>query len=182
MLSDPTGMTGGEWQALLDTPNDETLARISAGTVPEESIAKIQPPPAGFGLFMRGSEIYHTVSRVENALPNQTRISMVNSYQSRDVFRQDSTRLHSQRNVFGDAEHICHFEFARHKAHRVAGQLECFSKSTEHWQSSAESCNEDWANALESAGNELTRAAAILRGEISDSSAAAIGKANNDRS
>jgi hypothetical protein len=169
MLGDTTDMQGGELLIYMDEPQADSLDKLAAGAVPREKIVRIPSPPAGYGVFLRGSKLFHNVTGLMQAREN--RMSIVNSYQRLDVFAPDATRLHSQAAVFGDGHTLANVEFARHRAHRAAGQLEHFLGDIAHWGRDAATL----ASFLKRAGDELTTAADILRGKVCDMRAEAVG-------
>ena len=168
MLSDTTEMRGGEILVHLDRPRADTLAGLGSGEL-RDKIWRIPAPPAGYGIFLKGGELFHTVTSVESA--REDRLSVVQSFQLLDVFAPDRAHLHSQAEVYGDGYDQANVEFARHRAHRVAGQLEYLLRDVAHWGADATTL----ASFLQRSGEELASAAAILRGEVSDMKQEAVG-------
>ena len=105
---------------LADSRSDDTFARLKADGVPSELVETVRYTGPGYAIFMQGSKILHTVRGVLAA--REPRVSLVNSYMSTRVFGPDTTRFSTYVNdkpVSGT-----HMDFCRHKAWRVAGQLQ----------------------------------------------------------
>merc|ERR1719284_943200 len=81
-FSDPDEYDGGELQIARYPDMQECLTRLKDKTVPEGAMVTeaIKMPAAGYGILLQGSQIIHAVNPVRKG----TRISMVNSYASRD--------------------------------------------------------------------------------------------------
>ena len=123
ILSDITDMKGGELQVLqLPDARGNTFARLQMTGIPRELVETSTYFQAGYCIFMQGSKILHSVTPVESA--REPRISYVQSWSRRNVFAPDLTRFATFRHNFKDPSHVTDLEYARHKAWRVAGQME----------------------------------------------------------
>jgi len=118
-LSDPDEYEGGELQIARYPSIDEVLQRLQRKEVPAGAVLTdtLKYPGAGYAVFMQGSQIAHGVAPV---LSGQ-RITMVNSYLSRDIFTDDRTSYTLSKSQ--DPDHVHPADFARHVAWRVQGQM-----------------------------------------------------------
>ena len=132
ILSDLTDMPGGELKVLQlpDSSSSTTgaFATLKASGIPPELVEAVQYCGPGYGIFMQGSKILHTVRGVLAA--REPRVSLVNSYMSTRVFGRDTTLYSTY--VRGDSKAVVDMEFARHKAWRVGGQL-AFLRDSPHF-------------------------------------------------
>jgi len=120
ILSDSTDMVGGKLEVIKRLPQD-AIPMLAEKRVTPDDVVTVTYPGMGFGLFMQGSKIAHHVTAVEKA--REPRISLVNSYISRNVFAEDKTRFATFRDGT-DPKHVTYTEYARHKAWRTQGKLE----------------------------------------------------------
>jgi hypothetical protein len=162
ILSDLTDMRGGELQVLQlpDSSSSGSFATLQASGIPPELVETVQYCGPGYGIFMQGSKILHSVRGVLAA--REPRISLVNSYMSTRVFNPDTTKYSTY--VVGDSEEVVDMEFARHKAWRVAGQLQ-FVRDSEVFLD-----KQLLLRVLRGAAEELLSAANALEGKPEDSS------------
>jgi len=124
ILSDLSGAEGGELMVAQTSDTDWALTQIQKDDLPKDLIDVVNYKAPGYAIFMQGSRIAHTVSPVKAA--KETRISVVNSYQTLDPFQPDSTVYRTFKAWDGDD--IAAVEFARHKAWRAQGQLDYLIK------------------------------------------------------
>lgn len=169
VLSDQTDMVGGELRVLQmpDASNSGSnvtvFQRLQAEGVPEELVETVNYVKAGYGIFMQGSKILHSVSEVLQG--REPRISCVNSYSSRRVFVQpDKTRY----TLFAsdDGEDVAAHDFARHKAWRVGGQLQYLRDQTSYDQNKVST--DELKEILRNAAAELDYAADLIEGKADD--------------
>lgn len=125
IASDVSDSVGGDFEVLhkkgvrdnqefMTNGIDDNMAHL---------VETIKCPAKGHAIFMQGSQVLHRVTPVLEALG--PRISVVNSYMSRNVFDADYTRLHTFKT---DPEHIYNVEFARHQAWKVEGMMRCIEE------------------------------------------------------
>lgn len=172
MISDTQHMQGGQVQVLqkADATGD-TFAQLQRDGVPDQWVSTLPAPPAGYGLFLRGSKLLHAVTSVVAA--REPRHSVILPWSSRNVFGPDLTRLDTLRYIFRDPPAVASLEYARHKAWRVSGQMKylidhvTFENDREDDESNQDSVQE-LANLLQTAADELVRAKRILLGEVTD--------------
>lgn len=159
LLSDAEDMVGGE--LLVARLGDPKLAlqRIKAGTIDPQLIDKVNHPGAGYAIFMQGAEIAHLVTPVTSA--KETRLTCINSYQSLNPFSKDSTVYKTFTTMDGDAPP---YEFARHVAWRVQGQLDFLIRQMRNGgQGKMEA-----EVILKAAAAELQRAHGLITNQIED--------------
>merc|ERR1712151_349089 len=118
LLTEPDEFEGGETKIARYRDPDDGLENIRNGTIPTELIETHRLPGAGYAMFMQGSKVPHAVMPVTRGL----RLSLVNSYMSRDVFEEDRTSYRFSK--IQDPGHIHPIEIARHYAWRVQGKLD----------------------------------------------------------
>lgn len=159
ILSDLTDMRGGELKVLQlpDSSSSSTgaFATLKKSGIPPELIETVQYCGPGYGIFMQGSKILHSVRGVLEA--REPRVSLVNSYMSTRVFGRDTTLYDTY--VRGDSKEVVDMEFARHKAWRVGGQL-AFLRDSPAFIADAQLL----ARVLRGAAAELLSAAEELEG------------------
>ncbi|GMI07854.1 hypothetical protein TrRE_jg1387, partial [Triparma retinervis] len=116
LLSDPTGMVGGELQVARLNGGDAALAiqKINREGISEEEMDVASYPGEGYGILMQGSRIAHSVSEVKEA--RERRLTVVNSYHNANPFKEDKTRFATFSDV--DGFPTARYEYARHKAWR----------------------------------------------------------------
>jgi hypothetical protein len=189
ILSDITDMVGGDLRVLqMPDASGNTFHKLQADGVPEALIETVRCALSyslmaictnmviclyryvgpGYGIFMQGSKILHTVSEVLSA--REPRLSLVNSYMSCRPFLPDRTKYST---FHLDGPGILPVDYARHKCWRVGGQLKylleqaryggqnCISpdeKDTTGWKSS------DITAILRNAARELEMAADLIDG------------------
>jgi hypothetical protein len=169
MLSDQTDMVGGDLRVLQmpdasnDASNISTFQRLQRDGVPEELIETVKYAKAGYGIFMQGCKILHTVSEVMSA--REPRWSLVNSFKSTRVFGQpDKTRY----TLFAEDEgaDIATVDFARHKAWRVGAQLDFIRNNAAY--DSTKLTPADISEILRNAAKELQFAADLIDKKADD--------------
>jgi hypothetical protein len=159
LLSDATDMEGGELLvARLGDPR-KAIEMIRAETIDPALIDKVNYPGAGYAIFMQGAEIAHAVTPVLRA--KEPRLTCVNSYQSLNPFGKDHTVYSTFTTMDGDA-HV--YEFGRHVAWRVQGQLDYLMNEVQNGQKG----HEEVKAILENSAAELQRAADLVSGRIQD--------------
>lgn len=159
LLSDATDMVGGELLvARLGDPT-KAIELIRTSAIDPKLIDTVHYPAAGFAIFMQGSEIAHAVTPVVSAV--ERRITCVNSYQSLNPFVADKTVYKTFTTMDGDAPP---FEFARHVAWRVQGQLDYLLTKVANGKDG----HGDVKAILERAGAELQRAHGLITNRIED--------------
>lgn len=117
----------------------------------------------------------HHVTPVLKA--KEPRISLINSYVSRNVFREDLTKYATFEEC--DPKHITSLEFARHKAWRATGLMRYIIDGIpfpSHRKQGQEEESEHelkehkrlLCDILEKATHELTNARRLIAGEVTD--------------
>ena len=161
ILSDLTDMKGGELQVLQlpDSSRQGSFVTLKKTGVPPELVETVQYTGAGYGIFMQGSKILHTVKGVLEA--REPRVSLVNSFMSTNVFLPDSTKYSTYNN---DASDVVAMEYSRHKAWRVTSQLQYIKDSKDFI-----SDKQLLMKILRNAAAELLTAANALDGKPEDS-------------
>lgn len=91
VISLTDGFKGGELLVSNMDPN-HSMECIRRDSLPEESILRNVYGPPGYGIFMQGSRIAHSVAPV---LSGATRITVVNSYASCDPSRIDRPSIYN---------------------------------------------------------------------------------------
>jgi len=122
LLSDPEEFEGGETKVARYRNPEDGLADIKKGAIPSNFVETLKLPGAGYAMFMQGDKVPHTVMPVTSGL----RLSLVNSYMSRDVFEKDQSLYRLSK--IQDPSHVHPVEIARHYAWRVQGQLDYLLK------------------------------------------------------
>lgn len=159
LLSDATDMVGGELLvARLGDPK-EAIRRIRAEEIDPQLIDKVNYPGPGYAIFMQGSQIAHAVTPVTHA--KERRLTCINSYQTLNPFCQDHTVYKTFTTMDGDAPP---YEFARHVAWRVQGQLDYLMNKVVNGSSG----HEELEAILDKAASELSRAKLLITGKIED--------------
>jgi len=161
IMSDISQSIGGDLQVLCKPGVRDNVAFLSKGVTPclEHLVRTIQYPGKGYALFIRGSQVLHRITPVLEAL--EPRVSVVNSYMSRNVFDADSTRYRTFEHQ--DPKHISNVEFSRHTAWRVQGMMKYIMEEVK-WGSS----NEELASVMRRAAAELEKAAALVNHDKDD--------------
>jgi hypothetical protein len=108
---------------------------------------------------MQGSKILHCVSEVMAA--REPRMSLVNSYINTRPFAADRIKQGFYARI--DGQERINYEFARHKAWRVAGKLQWMKEACDY-----ESPAEDLTSVLREAALELLTAADLIDGLDND--------------
>lgn len=162
ILSDITDMEGGELQVLqMADASGKAFDELRVQGIPRDLVENISYAQAGYCIFCQGSKILHSVTPVISA--REPRISFVQSWNRLNVFAPDSTLLSTFRDQVKDPLDVTNFEYARHKAWRVEGQMKYLMDKL-----GPEADVNKLAKLLENAGNELLRAKALLLQETSD--------------
>lgn len=166
ILSDITDMQGGELQVLqMPDASGNAFDKLKLQGIPSDLVETVSYKQAGYCIFCQGSKILHSVTPVLSA--REPRISVVQSYCKLNVFAPDRVSLTSMRNIAKDPLNVTNFEYARHKAWRIQGQMRYLME-----KAGSEADVKKLASFLENAGNELLRAKALLlqEAETGDSS------------
>ena len=165
ILSDSRDMDGGKLEVVM-RPTDQAmqLMEIRKGKFQEGETMAVKYPAAGYACFMQGCRMLHHVTPVKSA--REPRMTCINSYVSRDVFRSDNTKY--QTFVEGDPKHVTPLEFARHKAWRTVGTLRYLLERVDFPQP-AQPSNDDILAMLDKAGQELLLTRDIISGKVKDS-------------
>ncbi|CAM9716133.1 unnamed protein product, partial [Ectocarpus fasciculatus] len=160
VLSDLEGMVGGDLR-VLQAPDSsgEAFETLKLEGVPEELVETVRYTKAGYGILMQGSKILHSVSEVVAA--REPRMSLVNSYLSTWPFRADGMRYGYYNRI--DGPEFINYEYARHKAWRVRGQLQ-YLEDTATFTTRAN----DMSSVLRAAAAELMLAADLIDGTTND--------------
>jgi hypothetical protein len=175
LLSDATDMEGGELQVARLNGGDPALAieQINAEGIAEEDMDVATYPGPGYAIFMQGSRIAHAVTPVTAA--REPRLTVVNSYHSLNPFVEDKTRFVTYKDV--DGFDTARYEYARHKAWRVQGQLDFLMKGNVGGAGGAETGAgeeglfadpETVLEVLDRAAAELKQARDLVSGEVID--------------
>ena len=166
LMSDATDMVGGELQ-VARIPGDPrvALSAVQSNKVDPAFIDTVKYPGPGYAIFMQGSRIAHGVTPVLSAREN--RLTVVTSYQNCDVFAEDRTVYRTFR-LMADAEgkEMAPFEYGRHVAWRVSGQLDHLLNKANYFGWSR---RHGLADALQQAADELTRARRYILDEEEES-------------
>jgi len=120
IVSDVSECVGGDFEVLhkQGVRDNQDFTTNGVDDSMKHLVRTIKCPAKGHAIFMQGSQVLHRVTPVLEALG--PRISVVNSYMSRNVFDADYTRLHTFKT---DPEHIYNVEYARHQAWKVQGMM-----------------------------------------------------------
>lgn len=158
ILSDMEGAEGGELQ--VATQNRDSALNIlrKKGRLDNTECMTVKYPGAGYAIFMQGSKILHHVTAVKSA--KEPRMSLVNSYMTRNVFKPDMTRYRLFQE--SDSKDISGLDFARQKAWRVGGMMKYIVEEVNYGDEFA------YLSAIEKAIEELTDAREILKGVKDD--------------
>lgn len=165
LMSDARDMVGGEL-LVAQIPGDpkEALTAVQRDAVDARFVDVVNYPGPGYAIFMQGSRIAHAVTPVQHA--RETRITVVNSYQSCNAFAPDSTVYRTFRTMADkEGTDVAPFEFARHAAWRVAGQLDFVMNKANYFGSDK---RDALAAVLENAAQELMRAKALISDELQE--------------
>ena len=120
LLSDATDMVGGELQVARIEDPDEAMRQVCSGNVDPRSVDTVNYPGPGHAILMQGSRIAHTATSVTKA--RETRLTLVNSYQTRNPFADVATCYRTFKLYDPDDAHP--LDVARHFAWRASGQLD----------------------------------------------------------
>jgi hypothetical protein len=155
LLSDMSDSIGGQLEVVKKAPYTEAFRLIvdTGNRVPEQHLLTVNYPTQGCAIYMQGSRMVHHVTPVIKA--KERRISVVNSYQPRDPFYPDDTRL----SVFLNEPETCMYEFSRHRALRARDQLNMFL-SQKQWISNPITLSKE----LKEIATELDDAVSVMLG------------------
>jgi len=159
LLSDAADMVGGELLVARVGDGQKAIEMIRAETIDPKLIDCVNYPGAGYAIFMQGAKIAHAVTAVQEA--KERRLTCVNSYQSLNPFSPDHTVYKTFTTMDGDAPP---YEFARHVAWRVQGQLEYLMTQVQNGQRG----REEVVAILNGAAAELQRAKGLITEELED--------------
>ena len=165
LMSDATDMVGGELQ-VARIPGDprRALRAVQADKVEAQFIDTVKYPGPGYAIFMQGSRIAHGVTPVLSA--REKRLTVVNSYQSCNPFAPPRTVYRTFKTMPpGEGEEMAHFEFARHVAWRVSGQMDYLLKKADFFGKDKKVA---LAGLLSRAAEELNRARGLILGETEE--------------
>ncbi len=124
MISDPTGMLGGEFQVFDGTKEQgQELLGIEGEEgrdvdLPADRVATIPFPAAGYGFLQQGNMIFHRACRL---LEKCSRTTMVPSFEVLPASEQDAT---NSVNMLGWGDPGLPAELARREIWRTAARLE----------------------------------------------------------
>jgi hypothetical protein len=168
LLSDASNMVGGDLLVARLNGGDPALAieTINTRGIDPSEYDKASYPGPGHAILMQGSRIAHCVTPVIEAV--EPRLTVVNSYQSLNVFEEDKTRFVTYRDV--DGIDTARYEYARHKAWRVKGQLEYLLRGGEGGEGGKGMFEDNGMilDILENAEEELKRARELVSGKAID--------------
>ena len=165
LMSDATDMVGGELQ-VARIPGDPrcALEAVKADEVSKEFIDTVKYPGPGYAIFMQGSRIAHGVTPVLSA--RERRLTVVNSYQSCNPFAEQRTVYQTFRSMVGDeGEHLAPFEYARHVAWRISGQMDYLLNKADYFGKDKRVA---LAEVLRRAAEELARAKSLILDETKE--------------
>jgi hypothetical protein len=167
VIHDPATVDGGEFQYFNGTRYEGRDLLAAAGDLPPDRLVAPRFPAAGYAILMQGSAILH------RAAPLRTpgyRVSVVTSYDTRDVSYPDPNRFYFVAGGFGDVdpnarlERACRYvEYARHKAWRLRGRLDDFIREVP-WTDDRETVLEMFRQAI---AEGLEAVAVLERGDVS---------------
>lgn len=124
LLSDPSTFEGGKFQFYKGVASEaRSLAEKNQNNLPDESVESPVFPKAGWAVFQQGSRVCH---RAQGLTHVGERITMVNSYVSRDVRYPDSCRIVDLKGKYEmgyDPQDVLFGEWGRHKAWRAKSRL-----------------------------------------------------------
>lgn len=135
MVHDPDTLDGGRFQ-YFDGTRTEGIELLKAhGDIPAERCVTPVFPGGGYAVLMQGSTVVHRGAPLR--APAE-RITMVTSYDTRDVGYPDPNRMHFVSGGLDEAdpnarlERACRaVEYARHKAWRIHGKLDDFLRDVD---------------------------------------------------
>jgi hypothetical protein len=154
MLNDPATVDGADLEYFAGTRHEgyEILAR--SGELPPDRRVMPTFPGAGFAVLMQGSTLLH---RATPLLSDSERISMITSYDTRDVRYPDPNRVYFVKGGFGATDpnsslerKYRYVEYARHMAWRTRGRLADFIEDSP-WTDDREKIIEELQFAIEDA-------------------------------
>ena len=166
ILSDTSDMVGGELKVLQvpDASGNYFNTLIESGIPDEALIETVKYTSAGYGIFMQGSKILHTVSEVLAA--REPRISLVNSCMYSNPFIPYRTRYSTFiESGFNDRRDILDLEYARHKAWRISGQMKYI---LDHMSTNDADVKTKLCKIMGNSIEELQLACDLLQGSASD--------------
>jgi len=162
IVSDMTDMEGGELQVLqLSDSSGKEFDRLRLQGIPSHLVENVNYKRAGYCIFCQGSKILHSVTPVLSA--REPRISCVQSFTRLNVFAPDMLRYCTYKEISYDPLNVLNYEYAKHKAWRVNGQLKYLIEKL-----SIDADIEKLASILENAGNELLYAKDLLLSKRND--------------
>lgn len=158
MLHDPAEVEGGDLQYFDGTRYEGYDLLATGEDIPSERQVVPQFPGAGYGVLMQGSTLLHRATPLQ--APGD-RISMVTSYDTRDVSYPDPNRMYFVTGGFGASDpnsslerRYRYVEYARHMAWRSSGKLANFID------------NVPWTDDREQIVDELRKAVADAQAAI----------------
>jgi hypothetical protein len=166
LLSDATDMQGGNLQVARLGDAKETLKKIAIDGIDMKDVDVVNYPGPGYAIFMQGSRIAHGVTPVSSA--REPRLTLVNSYQSRNPFAEDRTKYRTFASW--DPDDAAPSEYARHIAWRVQGRLDYLIKKGLFGQ------RNDILSILDGASTELRTAHDLITGKTADESPYVVDK------
>jgi len=161
----PAALDGGRFEYFQGT-RAEGLALLASGAdIPRDRVAVPDFPGAGFAVLMQGSTIVHRAAPLR--APG-ARLTMVTSYDTREVRHPDPNRMYFVRADLEEdpnarLERYCRYvEYARHKAWRVQGRLSDFLDDVQ-WTDDPEAVSQMLGGAVGELVEALT---SLRRGEV----------------
>lgn len=152
MLSD--GFEGGELLVSNMDPN-QAMEKVKMDTLPDELTSRVKFTP-GYGVFMQGSRIAHAVAPLTGGVA--PRISVVNSYVSRDALRVDRPSIYNSLAI-NHSPATYNPEFLRHVAWRCMGKLDYLVKNPNF------DSPQDGEDLLDLVIEQLSMAKRLMKGE-----------------
>lgn len=161
LLSNITGMKGGELE-LVKQPKQKAIDMVVNESYTPKDILKVSYERMGKCILAQGSKLIHHVTRVESA--PEDRISLIMSLAPRNAYHPEVTIFHSMKNLDMNApKGVAEYEFFRQKAWHCREILDDYVE-TEGFTTDKSKL----ADKLRAVAEELTRAADLVDGKISD--------------
>lgn len=166
MVHDPNTVEGGDFEFFDGTRHAGHDVLDRDGDIPASQRVTPRFPGAGYAVLMQGSAILHRAAPLNR--PGD-RISLVTSYDTKDVRFPDPNRFYFVAGGFGDVdpnarlERYCRYvDYARHMAWRTRGRLADFIDGIE-WTDDRERVLADLEAALTDARTALD---VLRRGDV----------------
>ncbi|MFE3638537.1 hypothetical protein [Streptomyces sp. NPDC059168] len=166
MVHDPNSVDGGDFEYFDGTRHEGHAILDRDRDIPASRRVSPHFPGAGYAVLMQGSTILHRASPL---LHPGNRISLVTSYDTRDVRYPDPNRFYFVTGGFGDIdpnaqlERYCRYvDYARHMAWRTRGKLADFIDTIE-WTDDRDCVIARFEEAIDDA---ITALNALKRGDV----------------